>query len=90
MIDDLAKWVLQQDMYTVSPMRPSSMLGKQGPRSTLWHLPKHYPYNYTIHLKEGAQPLASTLYGMSRNEIEELRRYLEDNLSKEFIRTSRS
>ena len=27
---------------------------------------------------------------MSRNEIEELRRYLEDNLSKGFIRTSRS
>ena len=53
-------------------------------------LPEHRPYNYTIHLKEGTQPLASTLYGMSRNEIEELRRYLDENLSKGFIRASRS
>ena len=53
-------------------------------------LPEHRLYNYAIHLKEGAQPLASTLYGISRNEIEELRRYLDENLSKGFIRASRS
>ena len=35
MIDDLATGVAEQDMYTVSPVRPSPMLGKQGPESTL-------------------------------------------------------
>lgn len=30
------------------------------------------------------------MYGMSRDEIQELRRYLEENLAKGFIRASRS
>ena len=34
-IDDLAKGVAEQDIYTVSPIRPSPILGKQGPESTL-------------------------------------------------------
>ena len=47
-------------------------------------------YNYAIHLKKDAQPLAFALYDMSRNEALELCRYLNKNLSKEFIRVSRS
>ena len=53
-------------------------------------LPKHGPYDHAIHLKEGASAPASALYGMSRDEALELRRYLDENLSKGFIRASRS
>ena len=53
-------------------------------------LPKHGPYDHTIHLKEGTQAPVSTLYSMSRDEALELRWYLDENLSKEFIRASRS
>ena len=53
-------------------------------------LPKHGPYDHAIHLKEGSEPPATTLYGMSRDEALELRRYLDENLSKGFIRASRS
>jgi hypothetical protein len=53
-------------------------------------LPPHRSYDHAIYLKEGAQPPASALYGMSRDEALELRRYLDENLSKGFIRASRS
>ena len=53
-------------------------------------LPKHEPYDHTIHLKEGTQVSAFTLYSMSRDEALELRHYLDENLSKEFIWVSRS
>ena len=51
-------------------------------------LPKHGPQDHTIHLKEGAQAPAFTLYSMSHNEAQELHCYLDKNLSKEFIRVS--
>ena len=53
-------------------------------------LPPHRAHDHAIHLKKGAQPPAFALYGMSRDEILELRRYLDENLSKGFIRASRS
>ncbi len=53
-------------------------------------LPPHRPYDHAIKLKEGLQPPSTALYGMSRDEILELRRYLDDNLAKGFIRASRS
>ena len=53
-------------------------------------LPQHGPHDHAIHLREGAQPPSSALYGMSHNEATELRRYLDENLSKGFIRASRS
>ena len=51
---------------------------------------KHGPQNHTIHLKEGAQAPAFTLYGMSHNEAQELCHYLDENLSKGFIWASHS
>ena len=48
-------------------------------------LPKHGPQNHAIHLKEGAQAPAFTLYSMSHNEAQELCHYLDENLSKGFI-----
>ena len=53
-------------------------------------LPPHRSYDHAIELKDGLQPPSSALYGMSRDEILELRRYLDENLSKGFIRASRS
>ena len=48
-------------------------------------LPKHGPQDHTIHLKEGTQASAFTLYSMSHNEAQELCHYLDENLSKGFI-----
>ncbi len=50
----------------------------------------HWAHDHVIHLKEDAQFSVFTLYDMSRDEILELRRYLNENLSKDFIRVSRS
>ena len=46
---------------------------------------KHGPQDHIIHLKEGAQAPAFTIYGMSHNEAQELCCYLDENLSKGFI-----
>ena len=51
-------------------------------------LPKHEPYDHTIHLKEGTQAPVFTLYSMSRDEALKLCQYLDENLSKGFIRVS--
>ena len=48
-------------------------------------LPKHEPYDHTIHLKEGTQAPMSALYSMSRDEALKLCQYLDENLSKGFI-----
>ena len=48
-------------------------------------LPKHGPYDHTIHLKEDTQAPVFTLYSMSCDEALELCQYLDENLSKGFI-----
>ena len=53
-------------------------------------LADHRPYDHAIKLKEGFQAPNQALYGMSRDEIQELRRYLDANLAKGFIRASKS
>ena len=53
-------------------------------------LPDRRPYDHKIQLEEGKQPSFGPLYGMSLNELKVLRKYLEDNLSKGFIRASSS
>jgi len=52
-------------------------------------LSSHWAHDHVIHLKEDAQFSIFALYDMSRDEILELRRYLNENLSKDFIRVSR-
>jgi len=49
----------------------------------------HQAHDHVIHLKEDVQSSVFALYDMSRDEILELRRYLNENLSKDFIRVSR-
>ena len=53
-------------------------------------LPPHRPYDHKIPLKEGFQPPFGPLYTCSRAELETLKAWLEENLSKGFIRASSS
>ena len=53
-------------------------------------LSKHELYNHIIHLKEDTQAFTSALYSMSCDKALKLCQYLDENLSKGFIRASRS
>jgi hypothetical protein len=50
---------------------------------------EHRFYDHVIKLKDDFSILNQTLYEMSRNKIEKLRRYLDENLAKKFIRVSK-
>ncbi len=50
----------------------------------------HRAHDHVIHLKEDAQFSVFALYDMSRDKILELRRYLNENLSKDFIQVNHS
>ena len=45
-------------------------------------------YDHAINLEPGIKPDHGPLYGMSRDELLVLKKYLEDNLCKGFIRAS--
>ena len=51
-------------------------------------LPVHCLYDHKIPLEDGKQPMFGALYGMSQNKLKVLRKYLDDHLSKGFIRAS--
>ena len=53
-------------------------------------LPEHRLYDHRIELEPGKTPPYGPLYGMSQNELKVLKKYLEDNLRKGFIRASSS
>ena len=53
-------------------------------------LPPHRPGDHRIDLKEGTVPSFGPLYSLSRQELEALRKWLDENLAKGFIRTSSS
>lgn len=53
-------------------------------------LPPHRDCDLKIELKEGATPPFGPMYSMSREELLVLRKFLEDNLKKGFIRPSNS
>jgi hypothetical protein len=53
-------------------------------------LPLHCPSNHTILLTDGFKPLFGPLYSLSHPELEELKYWLDENLSKEYIHTSLS
>jgi len=48
-------------------------------------LAPHCPYNLKINLKEGAQPLVSSIYSLSASEQETLKKFIEENLNMGFI-----
>ena len=54
-------------------------------------LPLHCPgVDHTIKMQPGIQPPAGPLYGMSRDKLQVLKKYLKYNLSKRFIWASSS
>ena len=53
-------------------------------------VPQHRPYDYAIELQEGAQPPFGPIYNLSQNELAKLQKYIDKNLSKNFIRHSKS
>ncbi|KAI0991779.1 hypothetical protein K3495_g16408, partial [Podosphaera aphanis] len=53
-------------------------------------LPPHRPWDHSIDLQPGKQPPAARPYSMNLNELKALRTYLDKELSKGFIRVSRS
>lgn len=53
-------------------------------------LPPYRSYDHKIQLEPGKIPDHGLIYGMSRDELLVLKKYLEDNLRKGFIRTSTS
>jgi DNA replication protein DnaD len=53
-------------------------------------LPPHCLYDHKIPLEDGFQPPFGRLYSLSHPELEELKRWLEENLSKGFIHASSS
>ncbi len=50
----------------------------------------HWAHDHVIHLKEDAQFSVFALYNMSHDKILELHRYLNENLSKDFIQVNHS
>lgn len=53
-------------------------------------LPPHQPYDHRIKLLPGSQPKRGPLYGMSQGELLVLKKYLNNNFAKGFIRPSSS
>ena len=53
-------------------------------------LPPHRPNDHQIQLKQGTIPSFGPLYSLSKHELEALRKWLDENLAKGFIRPSSS
>ena len=53
-------------------------------------LPPHRPSDHRIELVEGAKPSQGPIYNLSPVELEALRKYVDDNLRKGFIKHSHS
>ena len=53
-------------------------------------LPEHCHYDHTIPLQEGTTPPFGPIYNLAPAELEVLRKYVDDNLRKQFIRHSQS
>ena len=53
-------------------------------------LPPHKPYDHKIKFIKGKQPGYGFLYSMSQGELQVLKKFLDENLAKGFIRASSS
>lgn len=59
-------------------------------KSNADQLPKHTKYDHSIPIEEGKSPPFGPVYGMSPTELDTLKEYIDDMLSKGFIRKSES
>ena len=59
-------------------------------KSEAHKLPEHRPYDLKIPLQEGTTPPFGPVYNLSPLELEVLRKYIDDNLKKGFIKHSQS
>jgi hypothetical protein len=84
-------------LQNASPSKPRDLLPEKlkdyasvfSPKKAKKLLP-HRNYDHNIRLQEGKTPPFEPLYPMSRNELIALKKWLEKNLRKEFIRPSSS
>ena len=88
--------ILMKDIEKVlnpkQPSDPATVLSKEYhefldvfSRQLADTLPPHQPHNHHICLKPGSQLIFEPLYDMSRDELLVLKKYLDNNLIKEFI-----
>ena len=79
--DDKIKKMVPSDYHDFLPLFKESIARA---------LPPHRPYDHRIPLKEGFTPPFGPLYSLSKHELQALRDFLDENLSKGFIRASSS
>jgi hypothetical protein len=77
------------DIHTIVPPEYHHYL-KIYEKANTNKLPLHYPSDHTIPLIDGFKPLFGPLYSLSHRKLEELKCWLDENLSKGFICTSSS
>jgi hypothetical protein len=77
------------DIRTIVPLEYYDYL-KIFEKANADKLPLHYPSDHTIPLIDGFKPPFGPLYLLSCPELEELKCWLDENLSKGFIHTSLS
>lgn len=53
-------------------------------------LPKHQPWDHEINLEKDAQLRTAPIYKMTRRELEEVKKYITENLKRHYIRPSYS
>lgn len=90
--DDIDKALAPKEVVDVKSMLPEDYWIKEHVFSQKLAdtLPPHRPEDYDIPLLPGKQPPYSPLRGMSQDELRVLKKYLEENLAKGFIRPSNS
>src|SRR5450755_1107161 len=75
------------DLSTLLPEKYHEFLHLFSKKATN-QLPPYRPCDHTIPLIKSKQPPFGPLYGMSLDKLKVLRKYLDDNLIKGFIRFS--
>jgi hypothetical protein len=92
----------KEDVHTIGALtRPSAHLQDVLPEryhkyhilfetETSERLPSHKKYDHAINLQDGTQPKWGPIYKLSREELEELRKYLDKMLAEGKIRVSDS
>jgi len=88
-VDEQAKKLKELDLKDYVPVEYHEFLPLFS-ETLAKNLPPHRPYDYKIPLQEGFTPPFGPLYSMSRTELQTLKEWLEENLSKGFIRASSS